>query len=356
VRAPDRDPHIELADDGAEPQPDWLPELEESEWAGSPSADSESSVQLLDDAIAAYLRQIGDIPLLQPEEEIQLAEVIARGRKAAVELARLPEAGPDQSLSAERLEQSRQAVAEGEAARRRFVAANTRLVVGEAKRYTGAGLPFADVVQAGNEGLIKAVDRFDSSLGYRFSTYATWWIRQTIRRSLTRQGHAIRLPAHARQRALKLRRTSRRLEERLGRRPNVEEIAEAAGLENSYGTSQLLQISREPVSLDAPVSGGDGDTELVELVEDNESASPVVRAQQHLMRDHLTALIEDALSPREREVIARRYGLNGRDPETLRDVAESLGVSRERVRQIQRRALRRLRSPRSWKTLRAFLR
>lgn len=303
------------------------------------------------DSLSLYLNQMGELPLLSQEEEVALAQKIERGQQAQEQL----EAQAESEFTGDQFTELKRQVEEGQQARQHFIEANTRLVVSEAKRYRGSGLSFLDLIQAGNIGLIKAVDRFDYRLGNKFSTYAIWWIRQAIRRTLTNQGYTIRLPAHMRQRMQRFQRTARKLEKTLGYPPTPEEIAAALGIENVRNVRRLLRIGQRTLSLNAPVDGGDGTSELTSFIEDEGTPTPSQQVQKHLLQEDIETLMDRVLSPRELEVLRRRFGFNDGEPQTLSAVADDLGVSRERVRQIEQRALRKLRHPTISYKLREYL-
>jgi RNA polymerase primary sigma factor len=243
-------------------------------------------------------------------------------------------------------------VAVGKEARAHLIRANTRLVVSIAKRYRGQGLSFLDLIQAGNVGLIKAADKFDHTRGTKFGTYATWWIRQSIARTLKQQGRNIRIPVHTTDRIRKLYKVASRLEQDLGRRPTPEEIADEVDLEPER-VRWLLGVSQRPLSLEKPVDE-DGESEFGDFLEDENAPSPSQMTEMNLLHDDL----QDALStltPREMRVLRMRFGLGGADTYTLREVGEKLGVTRERIRQIEGKALKKLRHPRYRRKLRPYL-
>jgi RNA polymerase primary sigma factor len=276
---------------------------------------------------------MGAASLLTPEEEVELAKQMEAGREAQ---SRLSQDGHEGSERA-RLEGLTQG---GEEARRRLIEANTRLVVSIAKKYVGHGLSFPDLVQAGNLGLIRAADKFDYRRGTRFSTVATWWIRQSVIRTLSQQGHTIRLPVYLRDRVGRLQKTARRLEQDLGRRPTAEEIAEEQGLE-ADAVRHLLQVARQPLSLNVPV-GKEGANELGELIEDKDVPLPAQSAEQHLLQEALRETL-GMLSPRETRVLHMRFGLEDEPVRSLKEAGEELGLSYERIRQIEREAIDKLR-------------
>ncbi len=299
----------------------------------------------VDNAVSLYFREMGREPLLTREEEVELAKKMERGIEARSQLD-LDGYSPEERAPLE------EAVAEGKAARERLIKANTRLVVSIAKRYRGQGLSFLDLIQAGNVGLIKAADKFDYTRGTKFGTYATWWIRQSVARTLKQQGRNIRIPVHTNDRIRKLYQVAARMEQDLGRRPTPEEIAEEVDLEPER-VRWLLGVSQRPLSLEKPVDE-DGESEFGDFLEDEDVPSPAQRAEMHLLHDDL----QDALStltPREVQVLRMRFGLGGANTYTLREVGEKLGVTRERIRQIEGKALKKLRHPRYRRRLRHYL-
>ena len=233
---------------------------------------------------------------------------------------------------------------EGQEARQHLVRSNVRLVVSIAKRYRQLGVPFLDLIQAGNLGLIKAVEKFDHRLGYKFGTYATWWIRQAVTRSLSQEGRTIRIPIHMGDRVRRLYKMARMMEQDLGRRPTPEEVAQEVSGLTPKDVQWMLRIYRRPVSLDRPVDQDDDARELGDLIEDEGTPSPVEEVERHLLRGDLEEMLR-TLSPREARVLRLRYGLGKGRSHTLKEVGDKLGVSRERARQIARGALRKLRHP-----------
>ena len=297
-----------------------------------------------DDPLTLYLREMGRVPLLTPEHEMALAKQLAEGRTAR---RRLRSNGGH--IETDRLlELSRQ----GEAAREHLIRANTRLVVSVAKRYMGQGVPFADLIQEGNLGLMRAVDKFEPERGHKLSTYATWWIRQAITRALADQGRTIRLPVHMGDRIRQLYRTARQLEQKLGRPAQPEEIAESMGLD-SIQVRWMLRISRHPVSLEQPV-GEEEESTLGNFIEDEDSPSPPDVAGNSLLREKLEELLE-TLTPREARILRLRYGLDNGRTYTLEEVGNKFGLTRERIRQIEAEALNRLRHPSRARQLRDYL-
>jgi RNA polymerase primary sigma factor len=299
----------------------------------------------LQDLARYYMQQISRTPLLTADEERELAWRVVRGQEAARRLR--TEDNLDEATRAE-LEQT---VKDGEAAREHLIKANTRLVVSLAKRYINMGLPFLDLIQEGNIGLIKATERFDPSLGNRFSTYASWWIRQSILRALSNRGHAIRLPVHKRDAIRRMRRVKEEMYRTLGREPTDEELAEELGL-SPQELAELQRLSVRTISLDQPV-GEDEETTLGELIVDMDAPTPFDVASLSQLREDVRLALQ-SLNKREAEVLYLRYGLDGGDMRTLQEVAEELGVTRERVRQIESRALRKLRSPRARRSLAGY--
>ncbi len=313
---------------------------------GDWSATSDLSLIPANDTVGLYFSEMSDVPLLRYEEEVALAKQLEQGREAQHQLAR-------NDHDAQERARLKRKVRQGQEARQHLIKANTRLVVSVAKRYRGLGLPFLDLIQAGNLGLIKATDRFDYRRGYKFGTYATWWIRQGITRALSQQGRTIRIPVHMGDRIRKLLRTAQKLEQRSGHRPAPEEIAEEAGLDSNK-VRWMLHVSARPISLDKPVGDEEGATEFGSFIEDEDTPSPAQSVEQHLLREDLEEMLT-ALTPREVRVLRLRFGLDGDRAHTLQEVGRKLGVTRERARQIERKALRKLRHPRRSRKLRHYL-
>ena len=299
-----------------------------------------------DDTVSLYLRQMGQVPLLSAAAEVRIAKQIEAGSKARRLLR-----------TATRSEDERDAllatVRQGELARCELVEANTRLVVSVAKKYMGQGVPLLDLVQEGNIGLMKAVEKFDYHRGYKFSTYATWWIRQGITRALAQQSRLIRLPVHAGDQIRRIYRVIEHFEQEMGSRPTPDEISEQTGI-STVKVERLLDISRYPVSLERPV-GEDGDTEFGDFIEDDDAPPPTDVAHHHLLREALDELMT-ALSPREARILGMRFGLRDGKAHTLEEVGVKFGLTRERIRQIEHQALDRLRRPRRSDQLRDYLR
>lgn len=298
-----------------------------------------------DDPLTLYLREMGRVPLLTPEHEMALARQLAEGRQARRQLRSAPNNGDevDQLMDLSRA---------GEAAREHLIRANTRLVVSVAKRYMGQGVPFADLIQEGNLGLMRAVDKFEPERGHKLSTYATWWIRQAITRALADQGRTIRLPVHMGDRIRQLYRTARQLEQKLGRPATPEEIAESMELD-PLQVRWMLRISRHPVSLEQPV-GEEEESTLGNFIEDEDSPAPPEIAGNSLLREKLEELLE-TLTPREARILRLRYGLDNGRTYTLEEVGNKFGLTRERIRQIEAEALNRLRHPSRARQLRDYL-
>jgi RNA polymerase primary sigma factor len=286
-----------------------------------------------DDLLSVYLTQMSREPLLSHDEEIWLARQIGMGRHAEKALLETDHTAEECA----RLEA--QAVA-GQAARERLARANTRLVVSIAKRYRGYGIPFSDLIQEGNVGLMRAVDRYDPDRGNRFSTYATWWIRQAVTRSLANEGRVIRIPVHIGSRMREMARIARQLEIEQGRRPSPEEIAAEMG-ESSAKVRQMMRWAIRPLSLEQPV-GETGEAELGDFIEDERTCEPEEFTDIHLLDEALEELLSE-LTAREARILRLRYGLQDGQTRTLQEVAEKFGLSRERIRQIEREALAKLR-------------
>jgi len=298
-----------------------------------------------DDTVGLYLREMARVPLLRIEEEVRLAKALESGRFAQKILSN------DGSDPVKRRELEQQ-IEEGLAAREHLIKANTRLVVSIAKKYMGRGVPFLDLIQEGNLGLMKAVEKFDYTRGYRFSTYATWWIRQTITRAIADQGRTIRVPVHMSDRIRRLYNTARALEQEHGRQPTPEEIADAMDMEPRK-VQWMLRVSWRPLSLEQPV-GEEEDSELGSFIEDDTTPTPTQSAYRYLLGEKIEEMLA-TLHPREARILRLRFGLvNGRS-HTLEEVGQKFGLTRERIRQIEGRALRRLRHPCRSRELRDYL-
>ncbi len=296
------------------------------------------------DTVGMYLKEMARVPLLSTEEEIDLAMRIEAGADAERKLRHNPN-----HKRAHELELLAQ---DGISAREHLIKANTRLVVSIAKKYMARGVPFLDLIQEGNLGLMKAVEKFDYRRGYRFSTYATWWIRQTITRAIADQGRTIRVPVHMSDRIRRLYRVARTLEQENGRKPTPEEIAAEMNIEPRK-VRWMLRVSWQPLSLERPV-GEDEDSEFGNFIENESVPSPSQSTYDKMLREKIDYLL-DTLTPREARILQLRFGLlNGRS-HTLEEVGETFGLTRERIRQIEGRALRRLRHPRRSRQLRDYL-
>lgn len=300
-----------------------------------------------EDTIGLYLKEMSRVPLLKLEEELDLALRIEAGRAAKKELS--CNNGKKRTIDHIRLESI---VQDGLLARDHIIKANTRLVVSIAKRYMGHAIPFLDLIQEGNLGLMKAVEKFDVHRGFRFSTYATWWIRQSITRSISDQARTIRVPVHMTDRIRQIYKTTHELEQDLGRVPKPEELAEKMGLDVKK-INWILKVSMLPLSLDSPVGDND-DSDLGMFIEDENSPTPMDSAYQSLLKEKVEEVL-GTLSPREARVLRLRFGLDNDKAYTLEEVGEKFGLTRERIRQIEGKALRRLRHPRRARQLKEYL-
>ncbi|MFE2509874.1 RNA polymerase sigma factor [Streptomyces naganishii] len=298
------------------------------------------------DLFRQYLREIGRIPLLTAAEEVELARRVEAGLFAEEKLAGTPDLDSQLALDLDRL------VVMGRMAKRRLIEANLRLVVSVAKRYVGRGLTMLDLVQEGNLGLIRAVEKFDYARGYKFSTYATWWIRQAMSRALADQARTIRVPVHVVELINRVVRVQRRILQERGYEPTPDEVAAHLELPPER-VSEVLRLAQEPVSLHAPV-GEEDDVALGDLIEDGDAASPVESAAFLLLREHLDAVLS-TLGERERKVVQLRYGLADGRPRTLEEIGRIFGVTRERIRQIESKTLNKLRDHAFADQLRGYL-
>ena len=298
-----------------------------------------------DDTIGLYLKEVSRVPLLNAEEEVELAQRIERGRMAREELAR-------GNVSMRRRMELRRLIEDGWAAREHLITANSRLVISVAKKYMGRGVPFLDLIQEGNIGLIRATKKFDYRRGHKFSTYATWWIRQAVTRAIADQGRTIRVPVHMGDQINKLLRIQHQLTQRLGREPSVEELAEALDVPPKK-VENMIQVARRPLSLETPTDDEE-DSVLGDFIEDDEAPPPDDTATYNLLREHLEEVL-NSLPPREVRILQLRYGLLDGQAYTLEEVGRKMGVTRERVRQIEAQALSRLRHPTIRRKLRDYL-
>ncbi len=300
------------------------------------------------DPLALYLREMGLTPLLTAEQEMKLARDVTRGEALKAEL-------DNGNLTLERKRQLRADLLVSDMARETLIKANQRLVISVAKRYRGLGVPFLDLIQEGNLGLMRSIERFDPAKGNRLSTYAMWWIRQSIIRAVANLSRTIRVPIHAGERERKLRKVAQELQQTLGRTPNAHELAAELGL-TPRQVQRLQNMGQQAVSLDQPIREGESDgSSLADLIEDENSLAPSELAAQRLLRDDVAAVLAD-LKPREAEVLRLRYGLDGERVHTLKEVGVLMGVTRERVRQLEMRALRKLRHPRIGRRLKGYQR
>jgi len=299
----------------------------------------------VDDTIGLYLKEIGKVPLLVAEEEVMLAKRMEAGRNAQEKL------DCDGLNVAERAGLMR-IVHDGIAAREHLIRANSRLVISVAKKYIGRGVPFLDLIQEGNIGLIRAANKFNYQLGHKFSTYATWWIRQAVTRAIADQSRTIRIPVHMGDQINKLLRISHRLTQELGREPTSEELAAALELPTRKA-EEMLRVARRPLSLEMPTDDEE-ESELGDFIEDQDSLAPDDEVTSSMLREQLQIILQD-LPPREVRILQLRYGLIDGETYTLEEVGKKLGVTRERVRQIEAQALKRLRHPAHSRKLRDFL-
>ena len=305
----------------------------------------------IDDPVRMYLKEIGKVPLLSADEEINIAMRMEKGDEAKQML----ESGINadgKPLTDEEKKQCQAAIDDGTQAKRLLAEANLRLVVSIAKRYVGRGMLFLDLIQEGNLGLIKAVEKFDYRKGYKFSTYATWWIRQAITRAIADQARTIRIPVHMVETINKLIRVSRQLLQEYGREPTPEEIAKAMGISEAK-VREIIKIAQEPVSLETPI-GEEEDSHLGDFIPDDDAPAPAEAASHALMREQLWDVL-NTLTPREEKVLRLRFGLDDGNPRTLEEVGREFKVTRERIRQIEAKALRKLRHPSRSKKLKDYL-
>ncbi|MCR5403527.1 MAG: RNA polymerase sigma factor RpoD [Butyrivibrio sp.] len=303
----------------------------------------------IEDPVRMYLKEIGKVPLLTAEQEIDLAKAMEAGIDAEKELA--DDEGKNE-LSSERRKELDQIIYEGEEAKKRLAEANLRLVVSIAKRYVGRGMLFLDLIQEGNLGLIKAVEKFDFRKGFKFSTYATWWIRQAITRAIADQARTIRIPVHMVETINKLIRVSRQLLQELGREPLPEEVAKEMNLPVER-VREILKISQEPVSLETPI-GEEEDSHLGDFIQDDNVPVPADAAAFTLLKEQLVEVL-DTLTEREQKVLRLRFGLDDGRARTLEEVGKEFNVTRERIRQIEAKALRKLRHPSRSRKLKDYL-
>ncbi len=301
-----------------------------------------------EDTISLYLREMSQVPLLNMQEEVSLAMRIEKGKSSRNELNRLNGNGKPKR-KVELLKQ----IEDGLLAREHLIKANTRLVVSVAKRYNGRGVPFLDLIQEGNLGLMKAVEKFEYQRGFRFSTYATWWIRQTITRAIADQGRTIRVPVHMVDRIRLLYKRTHELEQSLGRIPTIEELAES--LEQTKDKVEwMLRVSWLPLSLESPINDDEDESELGNFIEDQVNPTPIQCVYSKLLREKIDAVL-DTLPCREANILKLRFGLENGRFYTLEEVGQKFGLTRERIRQIEGKALRRLRHPRRARLLKEYI-
>jgi RNA polymerase primary sigma factor len=299
----------------------------------------------VDDPVRIYLREIGRVHLLTAQEETQIAQQMERGLEAVERLRKGDHAADEQG----RYQRQKR---EGEAARERLIQANLRLVVSVAKKYLRHGMSMLDLIQEGNIGLMRATEKFDYRKGFKFSTYATWWIRQAITRSIADQSRTIRLPVHVGETINRIIRTSNRIQQTTGREPSPDEIATELEIPVEK-VRRVLDAARQTISLETPV-GSEGDSVLADFIEDGKTAGPLESASQRILKEQLEIVL-NKLPERERKIIQLRYGLYDGRYRTLEEVGHEFGITRERIRQIEARVLRKLRHPHYGVSLRAYL-
>ena len=300
----------------------------------------------INDPVKMYLKEIGQIPLLDPKEEPIIARQIQEGEEAK-------EAMKNPDLSDEEKKKLAKVIADGEQAKQTLISSNLRLVVSIAKKYVGRGMLFLDLIQEGNCGLIKAVEKFDYTKGFKFSTYATWWIRQSITRAIADQARTIRIPVHMVETINKLTRIQRQLVQDLGRDPLPEEIAEKMENVSAEKVREIQKIALDPVSLETPI-GEEDDSHLGDFIEDKDTLSPDDYTNNQLLKDEINAVLQ-GLTEREEKVLRLRFGLLDGRTRTLEEVGKEFNVTRERIRQIEAKALRKLKNPNRCKRLRDFV-
>jgi RNA polymerase primary sigma factor len=341
-------PYIEEADLLEDPSDEDLrqteKEEEQQEEEEEETKDDLANIDT-DDTIGLYLKEVSRVALLTAQEEVELAQRIESGRMAREELAR-------SNVSSRRRIELRRLIEDGWAAREHLITANSRLVISVAKKYMGRGVPFLDLIQEGNIGLIRATKKFEYRRGHKFSTYATWWIRQAVTRAIADQGRTIRVPVHMGDQINKLLRIQHQLTQRLGREPSLEELAETLEV-TPKKVENMIQVARRPLSLETPTDDEE-DSMLGDFIEDDEAPPPDDTATYNLLKEHLGTVL-DSLPPREVRILQLRYGLLDGQAYTLEEVGRKMGVTRERVRQIEAQALSRLRHPSIKRCLRDYL-
>jgi RNA polymerase sigma factor (RpoD-like family) len=354
---------LELLESMVESEPPIIENLESEERDGDDMAAARPSGYNKtehDDAVGAFFKEMARYPLLKPEEEVELARRVrfleeVREVQAALEL----ELGQSTTKLqiASQLEMTEKQLEsrlyQGRVAKRKMIRSNLRLVVSIAKRYLNRGVPFLDLIQEGAMGLNRATEKFDPDKGYKFSTYAYWWIRQAITRAIANDARTIRLPIHIVEKLNKLKKAQRELKQKLSRNPNEAEMAQVLEI-SVQQLRQLQQLRRQALSLNHRV-GKEEDTELMDLLEDEDNLSPEAKMNENMMRQEIWDVLGDVLTPREKDVISLRYGLTTSEPCTLEEVGNMFNLSRERVRQIQSKAMRKLRRPHIAKRLKGWL-
>jgi RNA polymerase primary sigma factor len=353
------DDSVPLTIEGAEDPQESVGEIEQpgdSVWdeegsAALRQARKDAELTISADSVRAYLKQIAKIALLNAEEEVQLAQRIEAGLFAAERLCKAEESGAEK-LAPQLRRDLRWIVRDGERAKNHLLEANLRLVVSMAKRYTGRGMAFLDLVQEGNLGLIRAVEKFDYTKGYKFSTYATWWIRQAITRAMADQLRTIRIPVHMMEVIDKLRRVQRALVQDLGREPTLEELATQLDV-TPEKVLEVQQYAREPISLDQTI-GEDGDSHLSDFIEDSQAVVAIESLSFNLLQTQLQSLLA-TLSGREAGIVRLRFGLVDGRPRTLEEIGRIYGITRERIRQIENKTMAKLRHPSRSEALRDYL-
>ena len=338
---------VGLPDEDGEPPMEAIAEIEEEELVDPNSLVDSFNI---DDPVRMYLKEIGKVPLLTADQEVALATAMTAGREAEEHLDEAEANG--ETLPAEELAQLKKQVKAGERAKQQLAEANLRLVVSIAKRYVGRGMLFLDLIQEGNLGLIKAVEKFDYTKGYKFSTYATWWIRQAITRAIADQARTIRIPVHMVETINKVIRVSRQLLQELGHDPSPEEISEEMNMPVDK-VREILKIAQEPVSLETPI-GEEEDSHLGDFIPDEAASEPSEAASFTLLKEQLVDVLS-TLTPREEKVLKLRFGIEDGRTRTLEEVGKEFNVTRERIRQIEAKALRKLRHPTRSKKLRDYV-
>ncbi len=333
-------------DDDIEPPLEEIAEIEEELVDPNTLVDSFN----IDDPVRMYLKEIGRVPLLSADEEVVLATAMSAGRAAQKRIDEAAENG--ETIPDDELAKLKKDIKEGSKAKQKLAEANLRLVVSIAKRYVGRGMLFLDLIQEGNLGLIKAVEKFDYTKGYKFSTYATWWIRQAITRAIADQARTIRIPVHMVETINKVIRVSRQLLQQLGHDPSPEEISAEMGMPVDK-VREILKIAQEPVSLETPI-GEEEDSHLGDFIPDEGASEPSEAASFTLLKEQLVDVLS-TLTPREEKVLKLRFGIEDGRTRTLEEVGKEFNVTRERIRQIEAKALRKLRHPSRSKKLKDFL-